>query len=140
MTIPFSPTRRLATAVLVSSVLWLAPIAWYGLSPAVYALIVLAMGCLVDMAFLPGRRSVIVERLAPGAVGVTDSAPVAYRLQSRWPVVVNGALYDALPRAITRTEPQPLAFALRAQAEVALPVTFVGRERGEFPWGPSSSA
>jgi uncharacterized protein (DUF58 family) len=134
--IPLSPTRRLATAVLVSSVLWLVPIEWFGLSPAVYALIALAIGCLADMALMPGRRSVIVERLAPGAVGVTDSAPVVYRLQSRWPVVVNGALYDALPRAITRTEPQPLAFALRTQAEVALPVTFVGRERGEFPLGP----
>ena len=134
--IPFSPTRRLATAVLVSSVLWLAPIAWFGLSPAVYALIVLAMGCLVDMALMPGRRSVIVERLAPGAVGVTDATPVVYRLQSRWLVVVNGALYDALPHAITRSEPQPLPFALRAQAEVTLPVTFVGRERGEFPLGP----
>jgi uncharacterized protein (DUF58 family) len=134
--IPFSPTRRLATAVLVASVLWLAPIAWLGLSPAVYALIALALGCLADMALMPGRGSVLVERLAPGAVGVTDSAPVVYRLQSSWPVVVNGALYDALPHAITRTEPQPLAFALRAQAEVALSVTFVGRERGEFPLGP----
>jgi uncharacterized protein (DUF58 family) len=94
------------------------------------------VGCLVDMALMPGRRSVIVERLAPGAVGVTDAAPVVYRVQSRWPVVVHGALYDALPRAITRSEPQPLAFALRAQTEVALPVTFVGRERGEFPLGP----
>ena len=56
--IPFSPTRRLATAVLVSSVLWLAPIAWFGLSPAVYALIALALGCLVDMVLVPGRRSV----------------------------------------------------------------------------------
>jgi uncharacterized protein (DUF58 family) len=134
--IPFSPTRRLATAVLVSSVLWLAPIAWFGLSPAVYALIALALGCLVDMVLMPGRRSVIVDRLAPGAVGVTDAAPVVYRLQSRWLVVVNGALYDALPHAITRREPQPLPFALRAQAEVTLPVTFVGRERGEFPLGP----
>jgi uncharacterized protein (DUF58 family) len=88
------------------------------------------------MALMPGRGSVLVERLAPGAVGVTDSAPVVYRLQSSWPVVVNGALYDALPHAITRTEPQPLAFALRARAEVALSVTFVGRERGEFPLGP----
>jgi uncharacterized protein (DUF58 family) len=134
--IPFSPTRRLATAVLVSSALWLAPIAWFGLSPAVYALIVLAMGCLADMALMPGRRSVIVERLAPGAVGVTDAASVVYRLQSRWLVVVKGALYDALPHAITRSEPQPLPFALRARAEVTLPVTFVGRERGEFPLGP----
>src|SRR5580700_4774005 len=130
--IPFSPTRRLATAVLVSSVLWLVPIEWFGLSPAVYALIALAVGCLADMALMPGRRSVIVERLAPGAVGVTDAAPVAYRLQSRWPVVVKGALYDALPRAITRAEAQPLTFELRAQVEVALPVTFIGRERGEF--------
>ncbi|HSY83358.1 MAG TPA: DUF58 domain-containing protein [Gemmatimonadaceae bacterium] len=134
--IPFSPTRRLATAVLVSSVLWLAPIAWFGLSPAGYALIALALGCVVDMVLMPGRRSVIVERLAPGAVGVTDAAPAVYRLQSRWLVVVNGALYDALPHAITRSEPQPLPFALRARAEVTLPVTFVGRERGEFPLGP----
>jgi uncharacterized protein (DUF58 family) len=126
----------LATAVLVSSVLWLAPIAWFGLSPAGYALIALALGCVVDMVLMPGRRSVIVERLAPGAVGVTDAAPAVYRLQSRWLVVVNGALYDALPHAITRSEPQPLPFALRARAEVTLPVTFVGRERGEFPLGP----
>jgi uncharacterized protein (DUF58 family) len=134
--IPFSPTRRLAAAVLIFSLLWLAPAAWLGLSPAVYAIALIVMGCGVDIALMPGRRSVIVERIAPGAVGVTDTAPVVYRLRSRWPVVVRGALYDALPRAIMRREAQPLPVTLRRQTEVALPVTFVGRERGEFPLGP----
>jgi uncharacterized protein (DUF58 family) len=122
--------------VLISSFLWLAPVEWLGLSPAVYALGLLALGCLLDMTFVPARRSVIVERVAPGAVGVTDAAPVAYRLRLRWPVAVRGALYDALPKAIVRREPQPLPFTLRAQTEVTLPVTFVGRARGEFPLGP----
>jgi uncharacterized protein (DUF58 family) len=134
--IPFSPTRRLAAAVLISSGLWLAPVAWFGLSPAVYALIAIALGCLVDMALMPGRGSVIVERIAPGAVGVTDTAPVTYRLRSEWPLVFKGELYDALPRAIARREPAPLVFSLRTRAEIGLPVTFVGRERGEFPLGP----
>ncbi|HZS58327.1 MAG TPA: DUF58 domain-containing protein [Gemmatimonadaceae bacterium] len=136
MTIPFSPTRRLAAAVLLTSLLWLSPHNWLGLSPAVYVLTLLALGCLIDVTLMPGRRSLIVERLAPGAVGVTDPAPVVYRLLSRWPVKVRGTLYDALPRALTRREPDPLPFVLAPRTEATLPVTFVGRERGEFPLGP----
>ena len=136
MRIPFSPTRRLAGAVLLLSLLWLSPVEWFGLSVAVYALALVAVGCLADMTLMPARRSVILERIAPGAVGITDAAPVVYRLRSRWPLMVNGALYDALPRAIARREPQPLPFALDGQTEVALSVTFVGRDRGEFPLGP----
>jgi uncharacterized protein (DUF58 family) len=134
--IPFSPTRRLAAAVLITSLLWLSPVDWLGLSPAVYVLGLLALGCIIDMSLMPARRSLIVERIAPGAVGVTDAAPVAYRLRSRWPLAVKGVLYDALPLAIMRREPQPLPFMLRRQMEVTLPVTFVGRERGDFPLGP----
>lgn len=134
--IPFSPTRRLAAAVLITAVVWLAPVEWLGVSPAVYVIGLVALGCLIDMTLMPARRSVVVERLAPGAVGVTDTAPAVYRLRTRWPIPVSGACYDALPRAITRREPQPLAFTLRPQIEVTLPVTFVGRERGEFPLGP----
>ncbi len=136
MTIPFSPTRRLAAAVLITSLLWLSPYDWLGLSPAVYVLGLLAVGCLIDVTLVPARRSLIVERLAPGAVGVTDPVPVVYRLLSRWPVAVRGTLYDALPRAVTRRELQPLPFVLAPRAEATLPVTFIGRERGEFPLGP----
>jgi uncharacterized protein (DUF58 family) len=136
LAVPFAPTRRLAAAVLIASVLWLAPGEALGVPPAVYALIALALGCIADMTLVPARRSVILERIAPGAVGITDTAPVVYRLRSRWPLVVRGVLYDALPRAIARREPQPLPVTLRPQTEVALPVTFVGRDRGEFPLGP----
>ncbi len=131
----FAPTRRLAVAVLLSAVLWLVPSA-SGLPAAVLVLAAIAIGCVFDVIFIPGTRSIIVERLAPGAVGVGDTAPAAYRLRSRWPFSVSGALYDALPRAIERREPPPLAFTLRPDTEVALPITLIGRDRGDFPLGP----
>jgi uncharacterized protein (DUF58 family) len=131
----FAPTRRLAAAVLVSAVLWLVP-AGPGISAAGLILAAIIIACLFDMILLPGRRSIIVERLAPSAVGVGDTAPAAYRLRSRWPFPVSGALYDALPRAIERRESAPLAFRLRPDTEITLPITLIGRDRGEVPLGP----
>jgi uncharacterized protein (DUF58 family) len=131
-----SPTRRLAAAVLLTAPLWLlAPQGW-SFSPGLIALVALAIACVLDLVLVPGRTMVIVERLAPGAVGVGDAAPAVYRLRSRWPFPVSGSLYDALPRALERQEPGPLHLTLPRATELTLPFHLIGRERGAFSLGP----
>jgi uncharacterized protein (DUF58 family) len=134
--VPFAPTRRLAAVVVASSVLWLLPTRGFVVPVAALAVGAIVIGCVLDMIFVPGSGSVVVERLAPSAVGVGDAAPATYRLRSRWPFSITGALYDALPRAIERREPAPLRFTLRPDIEIGLPITLIGRERGDFPLGP----
>jgi uncharacterized protein (DUF58 family) len=135
VSIPFAETRRLAAVVLLTSPLWLLP-PLAGIPPAAIALAAIVLGCLLDMTLLPGRKSVVVERIAPRAVGIGDPTTAVYRLNSIWPLQVSGALYDALPHAVDHGGATPLRFRLRRGAETALTVTMVGRERGEFVLGP----
>lgn len=139
----FAPTRRLAVVVAVTAPLWVLPVVpgvpdRLASSAAVAAIVVMAVLIALDAALIPGRRGgeLVVERDLAPSVGVEDVVAGHYRIISRWPRRVGGALYDALPVGVRRVIPGPQPFAVAPEATEALPFAVIGRERGEWPLGP----
>jgi len=134
----YIPTRRLAAVVLVTApVWWLAAFSVPHAVVAVWVTVVaVALAALGDALGIPGRSALRVERTMPSSVGVKDVVTGEYRVSSRWPLRVVGAVYDLLPAAVRRETPAPQAFALGRGDEVALPLSLSGRDRGEWGLGP----
>jgi uncharacterized protein (DUF58 family) len=120
MIVPFVPTRGLARAVLITSPLWLLPAAiaapWATAIPLI-ALGVLALACLADAALIPGRRSLVVERTLPLAIGAGDTVQGHYIIRARWPLQLRGDLYDTLPRAVSAQRGQGEMFHVKHREE-----------------------
>jgi uncharacterized protein (DUF58 family) len=93
------PTRRLALAVAIASVLWLLP-GRVGFYSGIAGLIAVAVLAVVDWVLLPGKRGVIVERELPGVVGIGDRASGTYTVRSAWPRKLRLELQDEMPPAI----------------------------------------
>jgi uncharacterized protein (DUF58 family) len=135
----FVATRRLAGAVLATAPLWLLaaiPGLRQGAIVAAIADAAVAIAALVDAAFIPSRARLRVDRDLPPSVGVGDLVGGVYRLASRWPVRIRGALHDALPPAVRRATPGPQPFVVAPGGEIQLAVAVGGRERGAWPLGP----
>src|SRR5690349_6841942 len=93
------PTRRLAWAVAIASVLWLLP-GRVGFYAGIAGLIVVALLAVTDWVLLPGKRGVVVERELPGVVGIGDRAAGTYTIRSAWPRRLRLELVDEMPPAI----------------------------------------
>jgi uncharacterized protein (DUF58 family) len=139
----FAPTRRLAVLVAVTAPLWVLPVVpgvpdRLASSAAVAAIVVMAVLIALDAALIPGRRGggLVVERDLAPSVGVEDVVAGHYRIISRWPRRVSGALYDALPAGVRRVIPGPQPFTVAPEAIEAVPFAVIGRERGEWLLGP----
>ena len=95
----FAPRRRLAITVAVASLLWLVP-GRVGVVLGATALAAIGLAALADLVLLPTRGGFGIEREAPVAVGIGDTAPGAYTIISRWPRTLIVELFDDLPRAV----------------------------------------
>jgi uncharacterized protein (DUF58 family) len=129
----FTVERRLALLVAAGGVLWLIPSVGNMAAAAYLAAILLAVA--VDIALLPSRSGVTVEREAPAAVGVGDARAGSYVISSHWPRTLSLQVVDDIPAALagglglaaTRLAP----FASRRVG-----VTFTGVSRGRVSLGP----
>jgi uncharacterized protein (DUF58 family) len=125
--------RRLALLVAAGGVLWLIPEVGSIVAASYLAALLLAVGA--DIALLPSRSGVAVERNAPAAVGVGDDRDGDYVIISHWPRALTMRVVDDLPTAVTgglgSTVARPAPFA-----SLRIGVTFSGVRRGRAPLGP----
>ena len=93
------PTRRLAWVAAGLGVLWLLP-GRFGIYAGLFGLVVLLLLVLADWVMLPGRRAILVEREAPGTVGIGDRVDGAYTVRSAWARPVRVSVVDEMPVAV----------------------------------------
>jgi uncharacterized protein (DUF58 family) len=93
------PTRRLAWIAAGLGVLWLLP-GRLGVYAGVAGIGALLLLVLVDWVLLPNKRAIVIERDAPGAVGIGDRADGTYTVRSAWPRALHVRLVDEMPAAV----------------------------------------
>jgi uncharacterized protein (DUF58 family) len=132
--IRFSPERRLALVVALSSALWLLPGRTGTLASAV-ALGMTALLTALDLALLPSRRALTVTRELPETVGIGDTVGGAYAIESHWPRALVVQLVDHLSPFVSGGAGTTVAtlepFSSR---ELSFPLT--GETRGRAVLGP----
>jgi uncharacterized protein (DUF58 family) len=129
----FTVERRLALLVAAGGVLWLIPSV--GNLAAVSYLAALLFAVAVDIALLPSRSGVTVEREAPAAVGVGDARAGSYVISSHWPRTLSLQVVDDIPAALTGG----LGLAATRLAPFTsrrVGVTLTGVRRGRVSLGP----
>ena len=134
---PPAPTRRLALVVLLASPVWLASGTTWGAVAVGIALVLIVLLAAADLAAMPGRSALAVERETPPSLGLGDEPSAGrYLVRSAWPGRVRGALHDALPPAVARGGEAAPAFVVAPGGEAELPFTIAGGARGVHPLGP----
>ena len=131
----FTPTRRLAFAMAAIAPLWLLSGWRIGALVAAVALLALGVAVVVDVAALPTRDDVGVQRLFAGTVGVGDHAEGVYTLSSGWGRPLHVAIFDALPAKHLSGAAPFAETALPARGTIRFDFGVVGAERGEAPLG-----
>jgi uncharacterized protein (DUF58 family) len=109
-------------------VLWLLP-GLVGVSAGIAGLVALTLLVLADWAMLPGRLGILVEREAPGAVGIGDRVEGAYTLRSAWPRALRVRLVDEMPPAV-RGGVGAVDVALPPHGTARVPFAVSGMVRG----------
>ena len=134
----FVPTRRLALAAALLAPLWLATGWEAGWLVAVAASAMLVTLAALDVALLPSRNDLLVERLAPSTLGLGDRADGTYRIVSRWgrPLVVT--LHDAMPAPYVSGARADVATQLPPRSARDVAFSIEGRSRGETPLGDAA--
>ena len=132
--IRFSPERRLALLVAVSSLLWLLP-GRAGAIAAGTALSLVALCTAIDGALLPPRRALTVTRELPETVGIGDAVEGTYTIESHWPRTLVVNLMDRLSPLVSGGAGATVA-TLDPFATRALPFRVTGETRGRAPLGP----
>ncbi|HEX7939848.1 MAG TPA: DUF58 domain-containing protein [Gemmatimonadaceae bacterium] len=130
---PFVAERRLALLVAAGGVLWLIPGVGNVLAELWLGALLLAV--VADIALLPSRAGVSVDRAAPAAVGVGDSREGSYAVVSHWPRSLHVRMMDDIPPAVTGGVGHA-AIHLAPFASRQIGVEFSGRNRGRVPLGP----
>ena len=93
------PTRRLAWITAALGILWLLP-GRLGAYAGIGGLVALGILVVIDWVMLPGRRAVVIEREAPGAVGIGDQVEGKYTVRSAWPRALHVHVVDEMPAAL----------------------------------------
>ncbi|HUQ82700.1 MAG TPA: DUF58 domain-containing protein [Gemmatimonadaceae bacterium] len=122
------PTRRLAMAIAVASVLWLLP-ARVGIIAGFAGLAVVLALVVVDWVMLPGRRDILVERSVAGSVGIGDDVGGGYTLRSAWPRAVRVRVEDEMPPQV-RGGIGTVNVELPARGTASIPFELSGMVRG----------
>jgi uncharacterized protein (DUF58 family) len=125
------PTRRLAIAAALLAPLWLLStlplVRWL----PVLALVLLAIGVVLDIAFLPAARDVTVDRMIEPTVGVGDETELRYRVTSGWGRPLDVSLHDALPASHLAGGVDTEERRLEPRGTLELTGTVTGVARGE---------
>ncbi|HEU4641889.1 MAG TPA: DUF58 domain-containing protein [Gemmatimonadaceae bacterium] len=135
-TVAFLPTTRLATVLVLLAPVWLISARPGGVPWALLALLVLLLVVALDIALLPARWQVSVERRVPDPLGLGDAAAGEYVLRSGVGRPLRVRLFDALPRGIDVDAARRGARTLPPRGTLALPMVLTGRVRGRWPLGP----
>jgi uncharacterized protein (DUF58 family) len=122
------PTRRLAWVAAGLGVLWLLP-GRFGISAGLFGLVVLLLLVLADWVMLPGRRAILVEREAPGTVGIGDRVDGAYTVRSAWARPVRVSVVDEMPVGV-RGGVGAVEVDLPGRGTATLPFELSGMVRG----------
>ena len=133
--IGFVPTRRLALALAVAAPLWLVSGWTIGEWVASLALLAIIAAVVVDVAALPRRRDLDVQREFPDTVGVGDRAEGRYLVTSHWGQTLLVTLYDALPEKHLSGAERFAESVLPARGGMEQPFDVTGASRGETELG-----
>lgn len=132
--IRFSPERRLAVLVALTSLLWLLP-GNAGTIVSAGAAGLLALFAALDCALLPPRDGLTLSRTIPDTVGIGDTVDGSYTLDSHWPRRMTIDLVDhPSPRVSGGAGVTFTTIGRRASREIPFRVT--GETRGRAPLGP----
>ncbi len=93
------PTRRLAALVLAAALAWIVPVV--GTKLAVALLVAILAAVVFDYLRLPRRDAITVERTAPDALGLGDTADITYAVRSAWAWPARATLYDRIPEGMS---------------------------------------
>jgi uncharacterized protein (DUF58 family) len=129
------PTRRLALVAALLAPLWLLsalPGVWW---LPIAALIVLAIGVVVDIALLPAARDLGVDRILEPTVGVGDETELRYRITSGWGRALDVSLHDALPASHLSGGVDIAQRRIAPRGTLELAGTVTGVARGEAALG-----
>lgn len=134
-TIAFAPTRRLAGVLLAIAPLWL--LGWWrgGSAVGLFALLVVLAAMVADVAMLPDRADLDVERMINDTIGVGDAVDGAYQISSRWDRPLYGRVFDNLPARFLETDESFGKLPIPAQGVARQPFSVTGHARGEAPLG-----
>ncbi len=130
----YTPQRRVALVVALSSVLWLAP-APFGAYAGLAALACIVMAVAIDLLLLPSRASVTIAREFPAQVGIGDEASGLYTIANRTARAVVVELHDRFPDVL-RGGLGRRSLHLAADTVQEIPVTATGMTRGAATLGP----
>ena len=122
------PTRRLAAAVAAAGLLWLLP-GQVGVLAGIAGIIALLLLVVIDWIMLPGRRGILVEREAPGAVGIGDRVDGTYTVRSAWARPLDVTVVDEMPAAV-RGGVGSVDVKLPANGTATVPFEVSGMVRG----------
>src|SRR5262245_17264074 len=137
------PTRRFAALIAVVAPVWLLSSTRTGVTVAVGATALLLLLAVLDAIALPNPARLRVQRQLPLSIGLGDSGPGRYEVDSRWPLGLNVEIHDLLVPAVERTSPPAEesapwrigALHVPAQGSAELSVELIGRARGEHALG-----
>jgi uncharacterized protein (DUF58 family) len=130
------PTRRLATLVAASGLLWLIP-SLAGRVAAVAALLLIVIGAAVDYIVLPTPSDLEVARTLPDRMGLGDQYEIVYSVHSSASRGANVQLYDAIPSGIVAALAHT-PIALPPDRPMELRIEAIGEQRGRYIFGPVS--
>src|SRR4029079_663970 len=120
------PTQRAAAAVLALSLLWLIP--RVGAILAIVGIVIVAGCMIVDYLRLPKRGDLSIQRDTPETLGLGDTVPIEYRIESSWPWSINVQLFDRLPAGLAGAV-SAMPFSIDPRAAVSIVVQTTGSSR-----------
>jgi uncharacterized protein (DUF58 family) len=135
-TVAFLSTRRLVIALAVLSPIWLLSDTPTGAAVALIITLLFAGAVLYDALSNPAQWQLSVERRVPESVGIGDSVTGEYVVRSRAGRRLHFEFFDALPRGVASDDARRGTHTVARGAELSLPLTLTGRERGSFALGP----
>jgi uncharacterized protein (DUF58 family) len=131
----FVPTRRLAAVAAGAAPLWLLSAIPHGAIVAEIAVALLLVAIVIDVAALPSRDDLEVDRTLPDTIGVGDRVSGRYLVTSHWARPLEVTLFDALPAKYVSRAGVFAEQAVAAGGTLTLPFEVTGAARGETTLG-----
>ncbi len=129
--IAFVPTRRLALVFLAVAPLWLLS-AWpSGAALAAFAMLSVLAVAVTDIAMLPDREHLRVQRVLDETIGVGDTVDGRYDVESNWERPLIARLYDELPAKFLSGSVEFADAELPVGGRATYPISVTGAARGE---------
>ena len=132
----YAPTPKLALVLAIAAPVWLFSYSTTGQVIATAVVALIAIAALADALRIPGSHYVTLRRDFPATVGVGDTRPGSYTIESSWPAVLNVSLTQQLPPALAAANLHASKLEVRPDRPLVTGLAITGRSRGAFPLGP----